>query len=694
MTLRSTMRNAVILAVILAGCLAVLAPGCVTRSVRDSTPTPARLDFLLANIDPAVSPADDFFQYANGTWLRQNPIPTSEPAWGIGNAVREELYAQLRHINEQAAANTNAFTGTDPQKLGDFWRTALDEDLAERMGLRPLQPELDRIAAITTVPQALDVAFALLPLGVEAFLRFAVSQDEKHSDVMSVHLAQGGLGLPERDFYFNNEAGVATIRREYTGHLARTLQLLGEDETSARQTADQILAFETALATASRPLEDLRDPLKNYNPLPPAELTARHTPSISWAPRLAAWKLQPTEVVLGQPEFFDALERLLHDTPVPVMRNYLRFHLVSTYAESLSREFAEEEFRFQGKILAGQKEQRPRWKRVLDAEDAAMGMILGRIFVAEYFPAAAKKRYADLVEAIRGAYRKRIEGLDWMTPATKAKALKKLAAVKPKVGYPDQWKDYSALVVGRDSYCQNLKNAARWRFDDQVAKFGKPVDRAEWTMTPQTYNAYYSPGNNEIVLPAAIFAIPGVADATVDDAVVYGYAGATTIGHELTHGFDDEGRQFDLRGNLKDWWTPADAAEFGRRAEGLVREFNTYEPIPGVHINGQASLGENIADLGGIVLGLDAFKKTRQFREGRLLGGLTPLQRYFVGYALGWMHQTTEATLRRRLLSDVHAPAKWRVLGPVANVPEFFEAFDVKPGQRMWRPESERIRIW
>ncbi len=678
---------------ILAACIALVGAGCTAkRNVRHQESATAT-DILSRTMDTSVRPSDDFFSYANGAWLRANPIPPTESGWGIGNAVREELYARERRINEGAAAN-EAPAGSDLRKLGDFWRTAMDEDLAERVGLAPLAAELARIDAIANAEQAIDVAFALEPLGVGAFLGVSVAQDEKDSDTMSVHVSQGGLGLPERDFYFNNEAGVAAIRVEYAAHLARMLRLLGRDEASAKRGADDILGFETALAKASRPLEDLRDPQHNYNPMPPAEVTARHTPSIAWANRLAAWKLRPTSIVVGQPEFLDALDRLIRETPVPVLRDYLRFHLVSTYAEGLGRAIASENFAFYGKVLSGQKEQRPRWKRVLDAEDAAMGMVLGKVFVREFFPPATKARYVALVGAIRDAYRARIERLDWMTPATKAKALKKLAAVNAKVGFPDRWKDCSALVVGRESYCENLKNAARWRFDDMVSKFGKPVDRSEWTMTPQTYNAYYDPSNNEIVLPAAIFAIPGVADADVDDAVIYGYAGATTIGHEITHGFDDEGRQFDLKGNMADWWTAADAAEFGRRAEGLVRQFNAYQPLPGVPINGKASLGENIADLGGIVLGLDAFKRTRQYREGKTIGGLTPLQRYFVGYALGWMNQTTEATLRKHLLSDVHAPAKWRVLGPVANVPEFFGAFGIQPGQPMWRPEPERVRIW
>jgi putative endopeptidase len=425
-----------------------------------------------------------------------------------------------------------------------------------------------------------------------------------------------------------------------------------------------------------------------------AEVTAKLTPRVDWSARLAAWKLEPQTVIVGQPEFFIALDRLLKDTPVPVLQDYLRVRLVDRYGDNLGKAFDDEVFRFYGQVLSGQKEQRPRWKRVLDDEGGAMGMVLGRIFVKDYFPEAAKQRYVTMVDAIRDAYAARIDRLDWMSPETKAKAHAKLKSIVPKVGYPDQWKDYSALVIGRESYAQNMMNAARWNFADMLSKYGKPVDRSEWEMTPQTYNAYYNPSNNEIVLPAAIFTIPGMLDANVDDAVVYGYAGASTIGHEITHGFDDEGRQFDVAGNLSDWWTAQDDAKFRERAALMVKQFDAYEPLPGLHINGKASLGENIADYGGVLLGLDAFKQTEQYRKGGKIGGLTPLQRYFLGYALGWMTQQREQVLRSRLLSDVHAPAKWRVLGPMSNIPEFYEAFDIKPGQPMWRPEQERVRIW
>lgn len=651
-------------------------------------------DVVAANVDAAVNPGDDFFSYANGAWLKAHPIPAAEANWGIGRAVQDELYTRLRKISEDSAAQKNAAPGSDAQKIGDFWATAMDEALAERNGLAPLKAQLARIDAVNDSASALDVAFALQPLGVGAFFDFGVFQDEKASEVMAVHAAQGGLGLPERDYYFNTEAGVAKARAAYVVHLANVLKLLGAEAKSATAQAQKVMAFETALAKVSRKLEDLRDPEKNYNKMVPAEFTQKVTPAIAWADRLHGWKLDAAYVIVGQPEFFAGLQAQLKDTPAPVLRDYLRVRLVDSYAGALNRAFDEESFNFYGKVLRGQKEQRPRWKRTLDAENRAMGMILGRIFVAEYFPDQTKQRYNAAVEAIRSAYGERIDKLDWMSAATKAKAREKLAAVTKKVGYPDKWKDYSALSVGRASYAENVMNARRWAWNDMLSKFGKPVDRSEWEMTPQTYNAYYYPPNNEIVLPAAQFAIPGFKDGDIDDAVIYGYAAASTIGHEITHGFDDEGRQFDAKGNLSDWWTADDARKFTERAQVMVRQFDGYEPLPGLHINGKASLGENIADYGGILIGLDAFKKTEQYKRGEKIAGYTPVQRFFLGYALSWIFEEREEALRQSLLSDVHAPAKWRVNGPLSNIGEFHEAFGVKPGQAMYRAEADRVRIW
>ena len=653
----------------------------------------ATKDFLAANMDSSADPRKDFYGYANGGWLSHNPIPASEPAWGIGNLVEEELYAKLRKINEQATNSENP-AGSDQHKIACFWTAAMDEARANQLGLTPLKNELELIDSINEVQSCLAVSFALRRIGVDAFFDVSVSQDEKQSDLMSVHVGQGGLGLPERDFYFNPELGVAQIRKEYVAHLARMFKLLGRSGPESLTEAKNILLFETALARNSRKLEDLRDPEKNYHKMSPASLASKYTPLVAWDERLAAMSLHPEFVIVGQPEFFTGLNRLLKKTPLLVLKDYLRIHLIAEYAKYLSKSWADEEFSFTGKVLTGQQEQRPRWKRVLDSQSDAMGMVLGRIFVQEYFPPKAKQRYADLVKSIQSAYRERIDRLNWLSQATKAKAREKLKKMTAKVGYPDKWKDYSALVISTNSYCENMMNAARWQFNDMVSKFGKPVDRAEWGMTPQTYNAYYDHANNEIVLPAAIFTVPGECDGDLDDAVVYGYSGASTIGHEITHGFDDEGRQLDAAGNLKNWWTKEDALRFQKRADVMVAQFNAYEPLPKLHINGRACLGENLADYGGLQLGLDAFMKTEQYRQGTKIGGFTPLQRFFLGYALGWVYQQREENLRRKLLSDVHSPAKWRVNGPLSNLDAFYQAFGVKAGQPMWRSHESQVEVW
>jgi putative endopeptidase len=669
--------------------ICALALALASASGRADTP-----DLLRADIDPSVNPGDDFFTYANGSWLKVHPIPPSEASWGIGKEVQEDLYGKLRAINENAAAQREASPGSDEQKIGDFWSLAMDAAKAEQLGLTPLQSQLASIDAIKNTTDAIDVAFALQPLGVEALFHIMVDQDEKQSDRMAVHLWQGGLGMPDRDYYFNTEAGTAKARKEYVAHLGRLYYLLGANHAAAASAAVRVMTFETALAKVSRKLADLRDPPRNYHKMTPALLSETYTPAIAWQPRLKAWQIDVSDVIVGQPEFFAGLQQLLQITPVAVLRDYLRYHLVTAYAAALNKAIDDENFRFYGIELRGQKEQRPRWKRSLDAENRALGMILGRIFVGEYFPEATRQRYTVMVETIRTAYGERIDKLEWMSPATKQKAHEKLAAVVKKVGYPEKWQDYSALTIGRLSYVDNLMRAARWRFDDHVAKLGKPVDRSEWDMTPQTYNAYYNPSNNEIVLPAAQFSIPGVKDADIDDAFAYGYAAASTIGHEITHGFDDEGRQYDAAGNLTDWWTSDDAAKFRQRADVMAKQFDAYQPIPGIHINGEASLGENIADYGGLLIGLDAFKKTEQYRSGATVGGFTPLQRYFLGYAFSWIYEEREAMLREGLLSDVHAPPKWRVNGPLSNIPEFYAAFDVKAGQDMYREEKDRVHIW
>jgi putative endopeptidase len=656
-------------------------------------------DVFADNVDTTINPADDFFQFVNGKWFKNNPIPGSETNWGIGKMVNEEIYANLKKINEEAAKE-NAAKGTDSQKIGDFWATGMDSAKADKLGLSPLSKELKMISDCKDVKDIVQAMIVMQPLQCEFFYGgMYIGQDAKNSSVMAMQIWQGGLGLPDRDYYFNADSLTVSIRDGYKKHLVDMLGIIDGNAKGAdadyQKRADAIIAFETGLASKSRTLEDQRDPFLNYNKMSIDAVTNGLTPSINWREMARTNGIDKIDsVIVGQPEFLSNLDKLLKATDINTLKDYMHFHLVSSYATFLSAEIDKENFNFYGKALSGAKSQRARWKRVLDSEEDAMGMVLGKLFVSEYFPAKTKERYNKMVEDIRTAYANRIKKLDWMSEPTKAKALDKLAKMTKKVGYPDKWKDYSKLEIGRNSYCENMMNASRWHFADMINKYGKPVDRTEWDMTPQTYNAYYNPSNNEIVLPAAIFTIPGFPDSLVDDAVVYGYAAASTIGHEITHGFDDEGRNYDAAGNLVSWWTSEDSAKFEARSFMMVRQFNDFEPLPGKHINGQASLGENIADYGGVLLGIDAFKLTEQYKKGEKIAGYTPMQRYFMGYALGWMTQQTEKELAKRLMTDVHAPAKWRVLGPFSNTPEFYEAFGVKEGNKMWRADSVRVNIW
>jgi putative endopeptidase len=649
-------------------------------------------DVVAGNMDTTVDPSQDFFMYANGGWIKRNPIPSDQGAWGIGNLVVEENLKRLRTISEDAA-KAKAAKGSNEQKIGDFWSTAMDSAKIEQLGLKPLQPYLDKINAITDVNSLINTCAELKKIGSSTLFADYITQDDKNSDQMIVKLWQAGIGLPEREYYFKNDSATVNIRAQYLNYISDILFMAGDNRDKATKEAANILALETKLAQASRKLADLRDPDKNYNKMAVSDLPDIAS-NINWTNFLRISGISNIDsVIVGQPEFFTALNSILKSTPIETWKSELRFNLISDFSNSLPDKFGIATFNF-NKLFSGAKERRPRWKRVIASEENVMGEMLGQLYVKEFFNETAKKRYSDMVEAIREALKDRIAKLTWMSDSTKQKAYAKLAAMKKKVGYPDKWKDFSAMDIGTDSYVQNMINANTWWHNYNVNKLGKPVNRDEWEMTPQTYNAYYNPSNNEIVLPAGIFTIPGYRDEEVDDAVVYGYAGASTIGHEITHGFDDEGRKFDDKGNLVSWWTATDGSEFEKRAEVMVKQFDAYEPVKGYHINGKATLGENIADHGGILLGIDAFKKTEQYKKGEKIAGLTPMQRYFLGYSLGWLGQIREDQLRSRLITDVHSPAKYRVNGPFAVVPEFYETFSIKPNTPMWRPDSLQVRIW
>jgi putative endopeptidase len=649
-------------------------------------------DILANNIDAKTKPGTDFFQYANGGWIKKTPIPASESGWGIGNLVQEEIYNRIVEINKKAAAIKNAEKGSATQKIGDFWRTAMDSVTINKAGLQELLDafvQVDKLKSIKDLQQLIPLMHTL---GYGGFFGSYVGQDDKNSESVVQFYSQGGLGMPNREYYFKTDERTIKVQKAYKEYLSKTFAQI--KVANVAQAVNDVYNLEKKLAAASRKLEDLRDPYKNYNKMTLANLTtlAKTFDFEKYAAALGVENVQDS-IIVGQPEFFTALGKAFAATNLATWKNYIKLKMVVSSASYLDDKTFMNFFNYR-KVLTGATAPRPRWKRVLDAEEGAMGELLGQLFAKEYFNETTKKRYTNLVEAIREAYVERINNLSWMSAQTKTKALEKLAKVSQKVGYPDVWKNFDALQIGKKSYFKNMMQANIFWHNYEINKLGKPVDRNEWSMTPQTYNAYYNPSNNEIVLPAGIFAVPGVKDENLDDAFVYGYAGASTIGHEITHGFDDQGRQYDAKGNLTDWWTKEDGEEYVKRAKAIIEQYNEFVPVDTLHVNGDATQGENIADLGGLLLGLDAFKKTQQYKEGKLIAGLTPLQRYFLGYAYGWMYQAKKERLANQVMTDVHSPAKERVNGPMVNIPEFYEAFGIQITDPMFRELNKRVNIW
>lgn len=669
-----------------------LVSAVVCASIYAQKPITKTNDPLTNNIDKTVKPGTDFFMYANGGWVKNNQIPAAEAAWGIGNLVQEEIYQRLIAINKKASA-AHASKGTITQKIGDFWQTAMNTAAINKAGINPLKKDLARIDAANSIDDLVKLSAEFGTKGSGTFFSSYIAQDDMNSEKMAFQLSQGGLGMPNRDYYFNTDEKTLKVQKAFKDYIVKIFMQLGNVKALAVENMAEVYSFETKLATASRKLADLRDPYKNYNKLSLAQLQ-EITPAIRWEHFLEISKINNLDtVIVGQPEFYAALNKALLNTPLRILKNYMKYNYVADFASYLDENTFMDKFVYSSS-MSGATEPRPRWKRVLDAQESAMGEALGQLFVKEYFNATAKKRYENLVEEIRTAYKERIGKLTWMSDATKAKAYEKLAKITKKVGYPDKWKDFSAMQITKSSYVENIQAANIWWHNYRVAKLHKPVDRNEWDMTPQTYNAYYNPSNNEIVLPAGIFAIPGKKDAELDDALVYGYAAASTIGHEITHGFDDQGRQYDAAGNLKDWWTEKDGEEFKQRAKNIIQQFNGFVPVDTLHINGDATQGENIADLGGLLLGLDAFKKTEAYKSGKLINGQTPLQRYFLGYAYSWLYTIRKEKLANQVKTDVHSPAKERINGPVANLKEFYDAFDIKKDEKMYRDEKLRVDIW
>jgi putative endopeptidase len=647
-------------------------------------------DPLVTNRDTLVNPADDFFKYANGGWFKKNPIPSTEQSNGIFRTIADTINNQIKQICEKSAQDESAQVGSNKQKIGDFYASGMDSIAINKAGISPLKSEFSKIDAIKDIPTLVTSIAHLHTIGASPAFSFYIGQDDKISTKYALFLGQGGLGLGNRDYYFNTDEQTVKIRTEYVKHLQAMLKLIGQNEAGATS----IMKLETDLAKASRKLEDLRDPVKNYNKMTVASL-GKITSNINWNsifPVLGVAKAD--SVIVGQPEFYKALNTFVKSYSIDDWKTYLKWDLVNSYAPYLNSTIEKQNFKFYSTVMNGVAKQKPRWKRVVGQTDGYLGELIGQVYVAEYLPKGSKEKLLEIGNNIRDVYADHIKKLDWMSAATKVKALNKLSKIVMKVGYPDKWKDMSSMKIDRKSYCGNVIQANIWGYKDMVNKYGKPVDRTEWSMQPQTYNAYYNPSNNEIVVPACNIIVPGFEGRMPDDAILYGIIGGSTFGHEITHGFDDQGSQYDENGNLNNWWTPEDLKKFQAKTKLIVSQFNKYTVLGNKHINGEATQGENIADLGGVVMGYEAFKKTAQYKNKEKISNLTPDQRFFLAYGYAWMVNIKDEALASQIMTDVHAPAQFRINGPLSNIPEFYKAFNVKPGNKMYQPDSLRVVIW
>jgi len=655
---------------------------------RITTPSVA---FNAADVDPAVSACTDLNGFVNGKWLKANPVPGDQVTWGSFEILRERSLEVQHALVEQAAA-ADAKAGTVQAQIGDIWKTGSDEAAIEAAGIAPLQPELDRIAALqdgAAIAAYLRQAYAQ---GQGFLFSLYASPDFKDSANVIAYVGQGGLGLPEKGYYFDESQ--AKVREAYVAYIEQLLTLSGVDAAQAKEQARAVMEFETRLAKASLSRIELRDPAKRYNPVSAADAD-RQTPNFSWTALFDTLKVPAKDrFSLAQPGFFGEVDKMLADVPAATWQAYLRFHTVDNAAPYLSSKFEQANFDFFSKTLRGQQEMQPRWKRVLESVNGAMGEALGQLYVDAVFPAESKVAMQHLVENLSVALKARLENLPWMGEETRKKALEKWASFTPKIGYPDKWRDWSGLATNGDSYLGNMQAARAFNYRYMLDKIGKPVDRTEWGMTPQTVNAYYNATKNEIVFPAAILQ-PPFFDAKADPALNYGGIGAV-IGHEMMHGYDDSGSQFAANGNFDNWWTDADRSAFTGRTDQLVAQFDGYEALPGVNVKGKLTLGENIGDLGGLTVAYDALQMALKEDPSKnvAVDGYSEDQRFFMNWATVWRRNFTEGELRVRLNTDPHAPANFRANGAPSNMPSFAAAFQCKAGDAMVRGDDKRVVIW
>ncbi len=650
-----------------------------------------------ANMDLSVKPGDNFYLYANGTWIKKTPIPASKTRWGSFDALAEESSQALKGLLEDAGTNPKAKAeksewGSLMKRVGDYYASAMDSVAIEKLGYKPIKPYLDAITALSSKAQVLKYANTLRAQTVASpFYRIGVGQDAKDVTKYIIGIGQGGTTLPDRDYYLKTDARSQKIREDYIGYITQLFSLTGEVRVKAMAAAATIMQLETAMAEAQMSRVEMRDPNKLYNKFSIEGLTAK-TPNLNWPTILPelGYKKQDS-VNVSNPKFMVFLDSLLNKVSLDDWKTYLKWGVLKDAAPYLSSPFVNANFVY-NQALSGQKEQTPRWQRMSGLIDRQLGDLLGQLYVDRYFNQAAKTRMLELVNNLQATFSSRIKKLDWMSETTKQRGLGKLNAFVKKIGFPDKWKNYDGIVINKDDFYGNLVRCSQWQYNDNVSRLGKPVDKTEWGMTAPTVNAYYSPQKNEIVFPAGILRFPFF-DFEADDAINYGGIGAV-IGHEMTHGFDDQGRQFDADGNLQDWWTKTDADEFKKRADEVVQQYNGYVILDTMHVNGKLTLGENLADLGGLSIAYEAFKNTKQGQSGEKIDGFTPDQRFFLNWAQVWRSNILPEAAAQRIVTDSHSPAMHRANGPLTNIDAFYNAFDVKPGDKMYKAPEKRTRIW
>jgi putative endopeptidase len=654
---------------------------------------PAEHGFNLANLDRSYNPCDNFYKFAAEGWMASHPIPPAQSSWSTLNVLREKNFEKLRLILEAASANTHALPGSNEQKIGDFYYSGMDEKDIESQGVKPLASEFDRIEKMKSPSDVRSEIAHLQAEGVGAPFQFSSLSDFKDSSMQIAIAVQGGLGMPDRDYYLKDDARSVQLRDQYTRHVTNMFVLLGDDATRAEAETKTVVAIETGLAKASMTRVEMRNPDAIYNKLD-AEQLSLLTPNFSWNEYFTELGLTGVKIVdVAQPDFFKEVDRDLTGVSLADWKTYFRWHLVDEAAPFLSSKFVEEDFNFGGKILTGTLENQPRWRRVVAVTDRSLGEALGQEYVKEYFPPAAKAAALEMVNNLIQALRDDLQTLDWMGDTTRKQALAKLDAITKKIGYPDKWIDYSGLKIDRGPYVLNYLKARKFEFSRQINKIGQPVDKGEWGMTPPTVNAYYNPTHNEIVFPAGILQ-PPLYDPKVDNALNYGGMGAA-IGHEMTHGFDDSGSKFDAKGNLSNWWSPEDLKNFQDRANCIVKQFDGYVVQGDLHENGKLVAGESIADLGGLTIAYKAFEKTLEGNpRPKDIDGFTPEQRFFLAWGEVWASNIRPEAERLRINTDPHPLGQFRGNGPVSNMPEFAAAFQCSAGSKMVRPPAERCRIW